>query len=145
MYMEVMIKGKQLRAIKGDQRAIVTPHPSRYGTIRLTYGSPFTRTSHIQRSHIQRSHIQLLTRFSSWIFFQHYRGFQVACQNYTSAIRKVHYCKLTTNYIVTLGRFLRTGNCYTSLLAKDRNTSVIFWKFVLSVQSGKCLARTLLT
>ena len=118
MYMEVMIKGKQLRAIKGDQRAIVTPHPSRYGTIRLTYGSPFTRTSHIQRSHIQRSHIQLLTRFSSWIFFQHYRGFQVACQNYTSAIRKVHYCKLTTNYIVTLGRFLRTGNCYTSLLAK---------------------------
>ena len=38
MYMEVMIKGKQLRAIKGDQRAIVTPHPSRYGTIRLTYG-----------------------------------------------------------------------------------------------------------
>ena len=47
-----------------------------------------------------------------------YRGFQVACQNYTHAIRKVHYCKLTTNYIVTLGRFLRTGNCYTSLLAK---------------------------
>ena len=81
------------------------------------------------------SHILLTTDFHFSSDFHEKRiiilnlclGIQMfSCQNYTSAIHKVHYCKLTTNYIVTLGRFLRTGNCYTSLLAKGPKHRVIF-------------------